>query len=33
MGKFYIHTRSGTQKAGITVGKILGYDKYLLPHM
>ena len=29
----YIHVMSGAQKAGITVGKVHGYDKPLLPHM
>ena len=31
--KYYILTRSETLKAGITVGKIHGYDKSLLSHM
>ena len=30
---YYINTRSGAQKAGITVGKVHGHDKPLLPHM
>ena len=31
--KYYIDTRSGAEKAGITVGKVHGYDKPLLPYM
>ena len=30
---YYIQTRPGTQKVGITVGKIYGHDKPFLPHI
>ena len=31
--KYYIQTRSGAQKEGITIGKIHGHDKSLLLHL
>ena len=31
--RYYIHSSTGPQKAGITVGNVQGYDKHLLSHM
>ena len=31
--KYYFQTRSGPQKAGITIGEIHGHNKSLLPHV
>ena len=30
---YYIQTRSGAHKEGITLGKIHGYDKSLIPYL
>ena len=31
--KYYIQTRSGAQKVGITIEKMHGHDNSLLPHL
>ena len=31
--KYYIQTRSGAHKESITVGKIYGHDKSLIPYL
>ena len=31
--KYYIKTRSGAENEGITIGKIHGHNKSLLPHV